>query len=152
MIDKYAERLRARPWCLERAANSLQAWAHGTQVLQPPLDVSACAVRMEPDRLHRRTVGPHAVNGAMPLEPRVLAVYLQHLHRDDPCAGASDQARFVYPLAAEIVAEHGCSYTNAISMAERCWVRLSAQRQRDIGILSAELEADDVPMELVVQR
>ena len=70
----------------------------------------------------------------------------------DPTAGVSDEACFVYPMAAEIAIAHGRPLADAILIAETCWRRLSAQSRADLAEIKIGLEADEDPMCLIEEK
>ena len=154
MIDRCALQLRQRPLCLHRAADALLNWVHNTQLLQAPLDVSACDMIWARSMPSQRLFAPVGAGDGCPLglEPAVSVVSIQGLHAAMPGEKGSDEAHFVYPFAFELVQEHSFQLCAAIGVARKCWSRLSAQRRVDIAHFVSVEEVDEIPMQLEPER
>jgi hypothetical protein len=157
---KYADILEWPPYNMLRSAAALKALARGTLQKEPPLDISACDVRGELSLGARRANVPSIV-GAMAVEPNVSAVaVLGGRAIVDYVSAASNEGRFVYGLAADLVRHHGYNLAAYIETYRACWSRLHVTARvlaADVdGVPQAgddmPMEIDEDPMELVVVR
>lgn len=165
MMDKYAAILEGAPYQMPRAGAALRQWAHGTYRKHDPLDVAFCDVSRS---LHVPRRGRGSDQQAMALEPGVSRVVVSCARQAiDYAASASNEARFVYGLASDLVAHHGHAVAASLDIARSCWNRLHADARNlasDLdGVPGAlpgpaadpaveEIDDDVQPMELVAVR
>ena len=131
MIQRYAERLRRKPYNMVAAADALVAWVTGTQVLGDFLDCSACKLRIVVGKDMMMPPMP-SQDGmeAMAFEPELvpIGIAVGPLRLEEK---ASMQARFIYPLARNLVETYNYKFSHAIVIAEKCYSRLPVQYQAD---------------------
>ena len=127
-ILSYVPKLRAAPYRLLKAAESLEQWVTGTLSHGPPLNTSACHLNLR------------VVSGDIPIapvsydiepaafEPSTGMVSLS-LARDAVAAGPpSVKALIVYGCAESLVSGQGLEWSAAIALGEQCWRSTQATR------------------------
>ncbi len=140
---------------MNKAAASLRSWVQGTEPSDPLLAVDCLAQclqgRVQP--VQPLVALPPALGLApLGLEPEPSTVRLMP-SRDatDPCDRASDEAKFVYGLAADLVRDQGQTWPVAIAVARQCWQRFQAAspvvlagvRQQLASTSDADLHEDE---------
>ena len=113
------------------AADALVAWVTGTQVLGDFLDCSACKLRIVVGKDMMMPPMP-SQDGmeAMAFEPELvpIGIAVGPLRLEEK---ASMKARFIYPLARNLVETYNYNFRHAIAIAEKCYSRLPVQYQAD---------------------
>ena len=157
MIHRHVAMLRDRPFAnqLGEAADALVAWVDGTEVRDPPLDVSYCqftgscsdgpVAPVAPAGIQEAIASSMGLEGAVPLEPAVNEVLVGGVRGEQ--GQVSQRARYVHSMARALVELHALTWGQGLSIAESCWDRLA--ERHDIMIASECVDENDEAVEVI---
>ena len=147
MILKNAQLLRRKPYDMVAAADALVAWVTGAQAPGDFLDCSACKLRIVVGEAMLLPPMPSTyAMEAMAFEPELVPIGIAAGRRGLE-EKASMKARFIYPLARNLVETYNYKFSHAIVIAEKCYSRLPVQYQADA--VAAEADAAEVHDEAI---
>jgi hypothetical protein len=147
MIRRHAALLASNTFNMGRAAKALVEWVEERNPEYEALDVSYCAIKrgtVVRQLVPRPDIDDQAV--ALEIYPGTVCIGAPPRPKvpgRSRFPKASPEARFVYPMARELVHNHKISWGNAIVTATACWRNTPAGLQMAVQ----DAEAVDAPGE-----
>ncbi len=123
--------LRRAPYSMTRAADYLEKWVKGELEDAPELDVSyVTSVSLPPT-----TIDDNGEDLIVDLAPKIARVKVKSRSGIKRAAAtpitvsdATPRARYVFPMARELVVSHHITWREAIKVASKCWDAESKSR------------------------
>ena len=145
MVLKHAAILGAPPYNMKASATALVEWVQERQPQYEALDVSYCSLKSVSVARKLFAVPPFSKDEhAVPLEVAPGVISIGAPARPRQPKRISPEAKFVYPMAHNLVKDHELSWENAITTARGCWEMTPANLQTAVSQSEAIDEAGEL--------